>query len=174
MAIVVCALSRVPEMLAAHKPVKLISLLDPATPFPVPRAHKPARHLQVKMHDITSDLPGHTAPNSDIARDIIAFVSDWQRDAPLLVHCYAGISRSTATAFISACLHNPNADEAEIAAAIRAASPTATPNERLVAMADAELGRSGRMTRAVASIGRGFPTWPDIEEAEPFAIPSRF
>ena len=26
----------------------------------------------------------------------------WQRDAPMLVHCYAGISRSTATAFIAA------------------------------------------------------------------------
>ncbi|MFZ4068757.1 MAG: tyrosine phosphatase family protein [Caulobacterales bacterium] len=174
MAIVVCALSRVPKMLEAHKPVKLISLLDPDTPFPVPQAHKPARHLQVKMHDIANDLPGHTAPNGDIARDIIAFVSAWRRDAPLLVHCYAGISRSTATAFISACLHNPNTDEEEIAQAIRAASPTATPNERLVAMADAELGRGGRMSRAVARIGRGFPTWPAIDEAEPFSIPSRF
>jgi predicted protein tyrosine phosphatase len=174
MAIYVCPLSRVPEMLDAHEPVKLISLLDPHTPWPTPNRHAPARHLRVAMHDITIDEPGFTAPNGAIARELIDFISAWRRDAPLLVHCYAGISRSTATAFIAACLHNPNTDEEQIALAIRRASPTATPNERLVALADAELDRGGRMRKAVAAIGRGYPSWPTIEEAEPFSIPARF
>ena len=49
----------------------------------------------------------------------------------------------------------PKAAEAEIAQAVRANSPTATPNARLVAIADAMLGRNGRMVAAVEKIGRG-------------------
>ena len=59
----------------------------------------------------------------------------------MLIHCFAGVSRSTAAAFIAACALAPNRDEATIARALRAASPTATPNARLVALADAALGR---------------------------------
>ncbi len=87
-----------------------------------------------------------------------------------MIHCWAGISRSTASAFITACLHNPKADEEEIAWAIRNASPTASPNARLVGHADALLGRGGRMARAIESIGRG-----DVsDEAKAFSIPSIF
>jgi predicted protein tyrosine phosphatase len=92
----------------------------------------------------------------------------------MLIHCYAGISRSTATAYIAACVHNPEADEHGIARALRTASPTATPNRRFIALADAALARNGRMNRAIEAIGRGFPRWPEIPEAQPFALPSRF
>jgi predicted protein tyrosine phosphatase len=106
-------------------------------------------------------------------RTILDFISGWEREAPILIHCYAGISRSTATAYITACAHNPAADEEEIARALRAASPTASPNRRFIALADAELGRSGRMSRAIDTIGRG-PPWYEVGEAEPFAIAARF
>ena len=88
----------------------------------------------------------------------------------MLIHCWAGISRSTASAFITACVHNPNADEEEIALAIRSASPTASPNPRLVGYADALLGRGGRMSKAVEAIGRGAVS----DEAQTFSIPSIF
>jgi predicted protein tyrosine phosphatase len=84
----------------------------------------------------------------------------------MVIHCFAGVSRSTAAAFIAACALNPTRDEAEIAAAIRAASRTATPNARLVALADAALGRDGRMSKAVAAIGRG----EICEEGIPFSL----
>jgi predicted protein tyrosine phosphatase len=67
-------------------------------------------------------------------------------------------------------MHNPGADEEEIALAIRDASPTASPNRRIVALADAALGRGGRMTDAIESIGRGMIS----DEATPFSIPSSF
>ena len=105
---------------------------------------------------------------------ILDFVGGWDRDAPILIHCWAGISRSTATAYITACVHNPDADEHAIAQALRDASPTATPNRRFIALADAALGRNGRMKAAIEAIGRGFPRWPDIKEAEPFTLPSEF
>ncbi len=60
----------------------------------------------------------------------------------------------------------PERDEAEIAAALRAASPSATPNPRLVAIADGLLGRSGRMVAAIAAIGRGAEAF----EGVPFTL----
>jgi hypothetical protein len=45
-------------------------------------------------------------------------------------------------------------------------SPTATPNRRLVALADRRLGREGRMAAAIAAIGRG----ADCFEGAPFAL----
>jgi predicted protein tyrosine phosphatase len=72
-----------------------------------------------------------------------------------VVHCYAGISRSTASAFASVCALNPHRDEESIAQALRRASPTATPNIRIVSLADQLLGRGGRMVAAIETIGRG-------------------
>jgi predicted protein tyrosine phosphatase len=82
-------------------------------------------------------------------------VTGWDRAAPLVVHCYAGISRSSAAAYTTACALNPNRDEAEIAKALRRASAIATPNIRIVELADAALGRKGRMVRAIEGIGLG-------------------
>ena len=82
----------------------------------------------------------------------LAFARRWDRAAPLLIHCWAGISRSTAAAYIAACAFAPERDEAELAARLRKASPSATPNARLVAIADAMLGRDGRMRDAIAGI----------------------
>ncbi len=91
----------------------------------------------------------------------------------MLVHCRAGIGRSTATAFIAACRHNPRTSEFVIARALRAASSNARPNETLVALADAVMKRDGRMHRAIAETGRGLP-WIEVYENEPFEMPSRF
>src|SRR5205809_1076637 len=78
--------------------------------------------------------------------ELLAFLTLWSRAAPILIHCRAGISRSTATAFITACLHNPQADEWEIARTLRRAAPYALPNQRLIALADEAMRRGGRMS----------------------------
>ena len=57
-------------------------------------------------------------------------------------------------------------DETAIAQALRRASPTATPNIRIVSLADRLLGRNGRMVAAVETIGRGIMT----SEAAPFRL----
>jgi predicted protein tyrosine phosphatase len=84
----------------------------------------------------------------------------------MVVHCYAGISRSTAAAFVSVCVLNPQRDEMKIAVALRRASPTALPNIRIVRLADSLLERDGRMVTAIEAIGRGEPAG----EAEPFRL----
>jgi predicted protein tyrosine phosphatase len=172
MTIIVCPLSRANEIARQHNPSRAVSLLDRDTAFPA--LGLGPRHLQLDVHDIETEVDGLDACCDARMQRILDFVGAWDRGAPILVHCYAGISRSTATAYITACLHNPDVDEALIAQALRQASPTATPNRRFVALADAALGRKGRMNAAIEAIGRGFPCWPDIPEAAPFMLASRF
>ncbi|HYD87297.1 MAG TPA: hypothetical protein VEA80_07470 [Vitreimonas sp.] len=173
MTIIVCPLSRVPDVAREQKPSHIVSLLDPGTAFPALAGFDQTRHLRLSVHDIEAETEGLDACCDERIRAILDFVGGWDRSDPILVHCYAGISRSTATAFITACVQNPGADEEAIALALRAASPTASPNRRFVALADAELGRSGRMSRAIEAIGRG-ATWLEIGEAQPFALASLY
>jgi predicted protein tyrosine phosphatase len=170
MAIWISSLALAPGMAATHKPALVVSLLSPYDTFPSFKGVAQDRHLKVAVHDITDDIGDWRAPDRSDAESVIRFVEPWDRSAPLLIHCWAGISRSTASAFIAACVHNPATDENEIAQAIRDASPTASPNARLVAHADAILGRHGRMSKAIDRIGRG----TIAAEATPFFIPSRY
>jgi predicted protein tyrosine phosphatase len=168
MSIWISSLALAPTLAKKHKPARIVSLLSPYDSFPAFPGFGADRHLQVPIHDIAQDVGEWRAPGMSDAEKLIRFVESWDRTAPMLIHCWAGISRSTASAFITACVHNPRADEEEIALAIRSASRTAFPNPRLVSHADALLERNGRMTRAVAAIGRG----EIASEAEPFFIPS--
>lgn len=170
MSIWICSLDAAPQLVRQLRPARVVSLLSPYDIFPVFDEIGPDLHLQVPVHDITDDIGDWRAPVASDAERVIRFVEGWDRADPMLIHCWAGISRSTASAFITACVHNPKADEEEIALAIRAASETASPNRRLVAHADALLGRGGRMTRAVETIGRGEVSM----EARAFSIPSTF
>ena len=99
-------------------------------------------------------------------RALLDFARRWDRKAPIVIHCFAGISRSTAAAYSVAAALAPTRDEAELAATLRRLSPSATPNIRLVSIADRLLGRQGRMIAAIGSIGRG----ADAFEGVPFAL----
>jgi len=172
MPIIVCPLSKAAQLAREHEVSHVVSLLDPDTPFPMMR-EVGERHLRLEVHDIEAPSDGMDICCTDRMKMILDFVRGWRRDAPILIHCYAGLSRSTATAFITACAHNPDADEHEIALALRTASPHASPNRHFVALADTCLGRDGRMVRAVERIGRG-ASWYDIGENTPFTLASRF
>src|SRR5258708_12366832 len=87
-----------------------------------------ANHLKVSMDDITEHMDGFVAPNDTHIEQVLDFVRGWDRSAPLVVHCYAGISRSTASAFAAVCMLNPHRDEASIARQIRPPPPLASPN----------------------------------------------
>jgi predicted protein tyrosine phosphatase len=131
-----------------------------------PKAITQANHLILSMDDIASPLDGYTHPAEEHVVELIEFVRRWDRKAPMVVHCYAGISRSTAGAFISACALNPDRDERSIARIIRKSSATAMPNIMLVSHADRILGRKGRMVAAVEALGPGMAAL----EGEPFRL----
>jgi predicted protein tyrosine phosphatase len=134
-----------------------------------PHAIAEGNHLFVGINDIVEPQDGMILPAENHVEQIIDFARAWPREQPLVVHCYAGISRSTATAYISLCATDPDRDEREIAQALRIASRTATPNPLLIALADDLLDRKGRMVDAIAEIGRG----EDAMEGVPFLIPLR-
>jgi len=132
-----------------------------------PQSIPEANHLFLGINDITEPQDGMVLPGEEHVRQLIAFAESWERRQPMVVHCYAGISRSTAAAFITVCVTQPRRGEAEIAQRLRRASRFATPNALLVAIADDILGRNGRMVDAITAIGRG----EMAIESVPFALP---
>ena len=134
-AIYVCNLRELPAHIETLRPSRLISLV-PGYEQPQTPAHlKTHQHLRLELDDIAAPLADHILPEASHVRRLVDFAIGWEGDAPLLIHCAAGISRSTATAYITACIHNPSANEAEIAQKLRDVSPTATPNRRFIALA---------------------------------------
>jgi len=164
--IVVCPLSKLDATVADVRPDRLISLLSEGTALVRPASVEEANHLHVTMHDIHEPREGMTLPGEEHVRRILDFARAWDRRRPLVVHCYAGISRSTATAYMIAAAFAPGRSEAELARALRRLSPSATPNPLMIALADQILRREGRMVRAIQEIGRG----ADAFEGTPFTL----
>jgi predicted protein tyrosine phosphatase len=173
MRIHVSPLSQFRAMVDTHAPARIISLLDPTEHWPSHEAYDTALHLRVGVHDVTFDSDEIETPKPRHIDSILRFLEPWNADDPLYVHCWAGISRSSATAFIAACLANPGVDEALIARELREASHRAVPNERLVALADEALSRGGRMSAAIRAIHIPH-IYVEGSENVPFSLRSRF
>jgi predicted protein tyrosine phosphatase len=112
-------------------------------------------HLTLRFNDIVAPTAGLVLPDESLIQSILSFAEDWRGERPLFVHCFAGVSRSTAAAYIIACRYMPEGEEENLATKLREAAPFATPNALMVALADKVLGRRGRMVEAVRGIGRG-------------------
>jgi len=162
----VCSLARLHDTVAETGATHIVTLLRLVDRVERPGSIAAGNHLILGMDDIAAPIEGYTHPAEEHVVELIEFVSRWDRRAPLVMHCYAGISRSTAGAFISACALNPDRNEAVIAKAIRGSSRTAMPNPMLVNHADRVLGRKGRMIAAVEALGPGLPA----TEGEPFRL----
>ncbi|MCZ8182264.1 MAG: protein tyrosine phosphatase [Beijerinckiaceae bacterium] len=162
----VCAWRLLNRKVAETGATGVVTLIKNIGQVERPPGIAPERHLKLDFADITEPREGEVMPGSEHVEQLLGYFEAWDRSAPLVVHCYAGVSRSTAGAFIAACQLRPDRDEAEWASEIRRLSPTATPNARLVALADAALGRNGRMIRALTTIGRG----EDCFDGVPFAL----
>ena len=170
MTIIVSPLSQIQQVIRQRRPSHMITLLDPDQAIETPEGLEPGRHLQLGVYDVCAPIEHMTPPEERHVMRILEFGRGWRETEPLLVHCWAGISRSTATAFVLACERNPHVAEHDIALRLRRASRTACPNRRIVALADALLGRSGRMLLAIDAMS------PHVTgcEGEPFDLPSRF
>jgi len=162
----VCSLARLHHTVETIGARHVVTLMRDVHLVSRPTGILSDNHLVLAMDDISIPLEGYSAPADEHVLDLVRFLHDWERRAPLVMHCYAGISRSTAAGYVAVCPLNPHRDEAAVAETLRLASATATPNARLVALADRLLGRSGRMIRAIESIGRGIEAF----EADPFRL----
>jgi predicted protein tyrosine phosphatase len=162
----VCSLAALPDTVKATGASHILTVMANVDQVRRPASVLAANHLRVQMDDITEQIEGFVAPSEAHVEKVLDFVRNWDRSAPMVVHCYAGISRSTASAFAAACMLNPHRDEASIARQIRAASPIASPNRLIVGLADKVLGREGRMLRALDEMGPGSM----MVEGKPFQV----
>ena len=162
----VCSLARLHATVDETGARHIVTLLRLTDRVERPRQIAPENHLVLAVDDIAMPMEGYTVPAQEHVERLIDFVGQWDRAAPMVVHCYAGISRSTAGAFVAACALNPARDELAIAWDIRRASRTAQPNVAIVSIADRLLRRDGRMMRAIETIGPGHLA----AEGDPFRL----
>ena len=133
----------------------VLSILDPDWPDPEAFAEFPAhRRVALRFSDVIAEMPGMTAPTpSDVAmllefgREVMASGPD----ARLLIHCHAGISRSTASAALLLAQADPARPAETIFAEIARQRPRAWPNLLLLEFGEAALGRKGEIVSAVAA-----------------------
>ena len=165
----VCGVAALEATTRAAGASHVITLIRDHGPVATPTGVESANHLRIDINDITVPADGLVHPQDNHVAEVLNFIRNWDHRGPMIIHCFAGISRSTASAFSGLCALNPDVPEDLIARRLRRASPTATPNRLIVSIADDMLGRSGRMVDAIAAIGNGEPAF----EAVPFALASR-
>jgi predicted protein tyrosine phosphatase len=123
----------------------LVSIGDPHDELPV-GYHAFGRKVRLLIADVLTD----EGAGDDDVRRIIGLAESLRDDiGTVLVHCEAGVSRSSATALIMyACWLGPGR-EGEAMARVLAQRPIAAPNRRMVEIGDRLLGREGRLVEAL-------------------------
>lgn len=137
----------------------VLSILDPD--WPVPEAFGTfGEHekLELRFHDVIEDAPGMLPPREEHVERVLAFgrslVAEPWPAASLLVHCHAGVSRSTASMALILAQALPDRPAAEILGEVLRIRQQAWPNLRMMEMGDALLGRGGELVDAAHRIYR--------------------
>ena len=153
--ILVTPLSAVRNVIRDYRPSHLVTLLSPEHMIDTPPGFARDRHLRLGVNDVVDVHAGDNPPERAHIESLLAFSRAWPAEDPILVHCWAGISRSMAATYTILCDRMGPGSEVVVAKAIRARAPHAYPNALLVRHADELLGRQGRMIAAIKSIGAG-------------------
>jgi predicted protein tyrosine phosphatase len=143
----------------------VLSLLDPGWPEPdALRVFGLDRRLKLHFHDIIDDLPDWVAPQRCDVDLLLAFARDLGKLQPtsadepvplhLLVHCHAGVSRSTAAAILILAQHEPDMPAREVVGQVIRLRAHAWPNLRMIEFGDAALRRNGEIVAAVLALYR--------------------
>jgi predicted protein tyrosine phosphatase len=114
--------------------------------------------VELRFDDVIEDLPDKLAPHRRDVEEILAFGRDLLAEpsatAHLLVHCHAGVSRSTAAMTLILAQARPDLPADEIAAEVLRTRSHAWPNLRIIELGDTLLGRNGAIVGAIRSIYR--------------------
>ncbi len=144
------ALHSIDADVPAFRPTHLLGILDPSTPEPAIYEHEFAAHetLVLRFHDVDTEQP--SGPTTENVGAILAFIDKvlaFRRIAParLFVHCHAGISRSTASAYIAFARDLGVDRAAEAFEALLGVRVYPWPNRLIVSIADRLLGANGRL-----------------------------
>ena len=133
----------------------VLSILDPSYPEPPDFAtYGPHKRLTLRFDDVLDPAPGLVLPERSHVEELLTFGVGLASEAGdplrhLLVHCHAGISRSTASMATLLAEAEPGWDEDAVFAHIREIRPQAWPNSRMIGFADELLGRDGKLVAAL-------------------------
>ncbi len=89
-------------------------------------------------------------PDRNHVYRILLFSQGFTLEDRILIHCRAGISRSTAIACAIACQHLPLGEEKQAVEQIRSIRSLMMPNFLIIRLADEILQRQGKLIAAVA------------------------
>jgi predicted protein tyrosine phosphatase len=156
-----------PDVARRIRPSDLVSLVPTEEQPHTPAGVDPARHLRLLIHDITTSDDASILPQSQHIQTLIDFIHGWKRNDPLLLHCFAGVSRSSAAALITLVTLAPGRED-EAARALRCAGPHFSPNRLMIQLADDILGTRGRLLAAREAMG---PADLNIERPTEVEIP---
>lgn len=132
----------------------VLSILDPGTPSPAGLdSLGPHHRVELRFDDVVQEHIGYRAPTEADVAAVLEFGEHLLRDVPrqdrhhVLVHCWMGISRSTASGAMLLAQHAPGHEEAafDVLYGVR---PRCWPNSRMIGFADTLLGRRGALVRA--------------------------
>ena len=151
--LIVTPYSAVEETIRLYRPSRLVTLLSPEHMVDIHPMLGAERHLRLGVNDIVDVAAGDSQPAVHHVEQLLAFARAWDAKDPMLIHCWAGISRSTAAAYILLNqLHGPG-KEYELAKSLRFHAPHAQPNRLMIRHADKLMDRKARMIGAVEEMG---------------------
>lgn len=135
----------------------VLSILDPG--YPVPEAfgeYGEHERVELRFDDIIDATPGMILPGPEHVEAILAFGRSLAAapQANLIVHCHAGISRSTASMALILAQALPEQPAEAIIAMVHGIREKAWPNLRLIELGDAMLGRDDTLIQAAYRLYR--------------------
>jgi predicted protein tyrosine phosphatase len=134
----------------------VVSLLDPRYRIPLAvRSLNNDRRLCLRFHDVIVESSAQlVAPQYKDMERLIGFgkkILERGANKKLLIHCYAGVSRSTAAAIIILSLMTPSDPRSAVKRLLEIV-PNAWPNIRMIRLGDELLKQGGHLTEAVSAI----------------------
>jgi len=152
----VCGIDEI-DKFAGNNVTHLISIDDPGAPTETPEWFR-GIHWHLVFQDVETVKQAKQfralGPTIHDVKQIIEFgetclTASKTKRVHLLIHCMAGVSRSTAAAFAILCMIHGKGSEPESLEHLLAIRPDALPNRLVVKYADQLLGRDGKMLEAL-------------------------
>ena len=156
MPIAICGVSEVPNFATASLD-HIISIRDCNQPAPDIRAFKTNFTLHSFVFDDTCDRTSSRAFNDQMMRRLLNVYQQTSIEQGILFHCFAGVSRSSAAAFIWLVNKGMAYGDAYQSIVI-ARGPFVCPNQLMVDYADQLMGHEGKMIAfLIQELGRREP-----------------
>lgn len=139
----ICGVSEVPAFSAAPLD-HIISIKDRSQCGPNLAAFRSDFALHSFVFDDTGDAAAKHAVTESAIRRLLGVYAQTTLESRMLFHCFAGVSRSSAAAFLWLVWHGVSYDQAyQLIVSIR--GPFVCPNQLMVSLADTIMGRGGEM-----------------------------